>query len=297
MTRAELTRSGLSRHGIDRAIASGELHRLGRGTYLIGPHAAGPGEWPQLVAARSALHPHAVLWGQAAAAWRELDGFDPPVPVQWRVPRNASNSHAYLVRRDMRLPPSDLGGLAVAHPAETLLHLGAGLAPRPGCAAARTSLPAALLVELAVEDALRRELTTVAELADLVASTTNRTPGRAVLAAVLAGRPVGAPPTESYLETRCHQVLRAAGIADFDRQVHLHDREGLIGRVDFARAAVVIEVTSRAWHDPKVIEDARRNSRIASAGYRLLQPTFADIEGDPAAFVEQVGRALALDAA
>lgn len=61
---------------------------------------------------------------------------------------------------------------------------------------------------VAVESALRHRLTTEDELLELLASCGPNRAGAKTLEAVLERRPYGAPPTESYLETRGVQVLR-----------------------------------------------------------------------------------------
>jgi hypothetical protein len=188
--------------------------------------------------------------------------------------------------------PERVGGVWCTSPGETLLGLAADLAPRPGCAAARRSLPVVDLVELALEAALRRDLVTLPGLVDLCAAADGRRPGRDVLLSALARWP-DQPPTESYLETRVVQVLRDAGLPEFDRQVELVDDAGPIGRVDLHRAGVVIEALGKAWHVPTVDPDDFRSSRLSSAGHLVLPLTFPHVESKPAHVARAVSSALA----
>jgi very-short-patch-repair endonuclease len=61
----------------------------------------------------------------------------------------------------------------------------------------------------------------------------------------------------------------------------VHDGDGWIGRVDFSRANVVIEVVGKKWHVPRVDPDSHRYTRLSAAGFRLLLFTFTDIEHRP----------------
>ena len=194
-------------------------------------------------------------------------------------------------RRRALQPPNTVGRLVVASVEDTLLGLGEDLTPRPGCTAADAPLDAELLVELAVEAALRAGLTTIERLAEVVAATDGRRPGRGVLREVLARRP-DEPPTGSFLETRCHQVLRAAALPAFHRQVELRDGGGRIGIVDFALGSVVIEAVGERWHLERFHPDHRRYARLVAAGHRLLTFTFEDIEHRPDHVVDATRRAL-----
>lgn len=113
---------------------------------------------------------------------------------------------------------------------------------------------------------------------EIISQANQARPGRATLAAVLQQRPAGAPATESYLETRCVQVLRRPGLPEFDRQVELSDDGGPIGRVDLFCRGVVLELVGARWHLDHFDRDHRRYARLAAAGYHLLPFTFNDVE-------------------
>jgi very-short-patch-repair endonuclease len=88
-------------------------------------------------------------------------------------------------------------------------------------------------------------------------------------------------------------VLRDAGVPTFARQVEVADRAGPIGRVDFLRGPVVIEVVGRRWHLDRFDGDHRRYARLAALGLHVLTFTFDDIELRPGHVVSTTGDALA----
>jgi hypothetical protein len=278
VSRQELLSRGHSAWEIRKLVQRGLLSTVGHGVFLEGPRLEGDEGWYQQIAIAAARFPRGVITGEAAAALHGLDGFDPGcVPVTIAVGHRSSSHTA--PRRRLLLAPQRFGTVAVTAVDETLLGLGAVARPRPGCRAATEVLGAVDLVELAVESALRSRLVTPSSLADVIDVAGTR-PGRRALAAVLARRGQHVP-TGSYLETRCVQVLRACGLDDFERQVDLHDTEGWIGRVDFHRDGVVIEVVGKKWHEPRVDPDSHRYTRLCAAGYRPLLFTFTDIEHRP----------------
>lgn len=290
VTRRELLAGGLSIAAIRTMLQRGELQRLGRDAYLIGPRHHGWEGWRQRVAAAALAHPAGRVAGQAALALHQLDGFDQPVPIWIAVPPS-STGRGTTRRREALGPPVLIEGVRVAAIEEAMVDAGADLAPRPGCAAAAVELPATDLVELAVEAALRLGLTTFAAMVEAAEAAAQSRPGRRTLATVLQRRG-DVTPTESYLETRCIQVLRDAGIVGFDRQVELFDERGFIGRVDLFRDGVAIETVGKAWHLPRYDADHARYARIAALGLVVLPFTFDHVEHDAGHVVRTTHRAL-----
>lgn len=286
------TQLGLTRTARRRALADEVLTKAAPGWYAPGPRPAGIERWLLELAAQTARYPDGRLAGEAAAALLGLDGFDPGAPVTVYRPRTSSGRTAGVRRLDALDGVIDIDGLPVCSVDELLLGLGAEVTPRPGCDAAVEPLSEVELVELAVEAALRRELTTIARLTDIVGLARPNRPGRPELRVVLGQRPAGAPPTESYLETRFIQVLRRARLPAFDRQAWVHDADGPIGRVDFLYRRVVAELVGRRWHLDRFDPDHARYARLAAAGYRVLPFTFDDVERHPRRLVRTVAAAL-----
>lgn len=200
----------------------------------------------------------------AAALWR-LDGFDSGLlPIELNAPRRSSGERRVQVRRSVPLePPDRIDGLPVTGIAQTLVELGSTTTD--------SSMDALDRVELAVECAFHRRLIGIATLEELADAAARRR-GTRVLRAVLARRPVGAPPTESYLETRMVQVLRRHGLPEPERQVEIRDRAGFVGRVDLLVGSVVIELHGGQHNGAAAIDaDRLRRARLEAAGYRVLE--------------------------
>lgn len=239
-------------------------------------------QWgPGLVVARSS----------AAALWR-LDGFEPPVPFAVNAPLKSGIRHP-AVRRVRPLEPlATVGGFDVTGVGQTLIELGVGLEPRPGALTDPARLRADELVELAVESALHQGLVGERDLLDLLAVCGHRRAGASLLHDVLQRRPVGAPATESYLETRGIQVLRNADIGPGERQVDVYDRRGrYIKRVDLVLAArVIVEFDGGAFHSPD--RDHELWAAFVAAGYGFVPASYRTVTRHPSKLVAQVRDAL-----
>ena len=126
-----------------------------------------------------------------------------------------------------------------------------------------------LVWEQALESALRKKLTTIAEiegaLPDLSAA---RVPGVARMRRVLALRPLGAPATESLLETLMVQLCRTVPeLPELDRQVEVRDEyEHFVARVDLAEVALgfFLELDGQQ-HRGQPVYDARRETAVVAA--------------------------------
>jgi hypothetical protein len=177
-------------------------------------------------------------------------------------------------------------------PAELVLrHLGLGELDRG-------HLTAHERIELALEHVLRQAEILPASLRIRGAGG----PGDRQLRSVLAARPPGEPPTESYAETRAHQRLRSWGLQTW-RQMPILDRGRLVHRVDFVvvlgrirrRPAqllpshgVLLEVDSREFHERSFERDHARGSTYDALGFHWVSVTPTQIERTPG----QVLRAL-----
>jgi very-short-patch-repair endonuclease len=160
-------------------------------------------------------------------------------------------------------------GIPSTSPERTLLDLGAVVGPS--------------LVELAVDDALRRELvsraTLEAALGRLGRSGRN---GAGVLRRVMELRGWSLGATASYKETRLLQLLRRQGLPDPTPQFEVYDASGwFLGRVDAAypRHRIAIEYESIAHHtgSDAVQHDSARRNQLIGAGWTVVTVTAADV--------------------
>jgi len=152
-------------------------------------------------------------------------------------------------------------------------------------------------VEIALECALRRRITTVDRLIrrlDEVGGRGRR--GSGVLRAVLERRDPAAPPTDSALEVRFLLLVRRHRLPVPIHQQVIRDENGFVARVDFAypEAGVIIEVESRKHHlSPADWErDLRRHNRLATQGKRVLRITYKRMLDDSNGVAAEIRAAL-----
>ncbi len=169
------------------------------------------------------------------------------------------------------MDPIDLtvvNGISVTTAARTLFDLG--------------GVCRAGLVELAFENALRRGLATEHELAVMVKrlSRSGR-PGGPTLRALLAARDPGRRPTESEMETRLLQAMRAHGLPQPTVQHEIWQGGLFIGRVDAAypSAKIAIEYDSDEFHSGRdaTARDRDRRHRLMAAGWLPVDVGPADL--------------------
>lgn len=285
----ELAARGMSRRQLERAIRAGSVRRLAHGLYEV----ADPPEadvaldaaatWRR--AARRALAlggVDAVLARASACTVFDLDGFRPGLlPIELNGPQRTGGSIRVAVRRVAPLePPLVIDGLPVTGIGQTLVELGSTITADP--------LPPIDRVELAVECALHRRLITLIGLDEVLGGAPGRR-GVPVLREVLARRPQGSPPAESWLETRLVQLLRDGGLPDPQRQVELRDSDGFIGRVDLLLDPVVIELHGGQHNDRVALDgDRLRRARLEASGYRVLEFGYRSVVQQPVQVVSLV---------
>ena len=285
-SRERLLDARIDRRRIGRAVAGGQLLRVGRGLYRA--PGADPGWRGELAGACLLAGPHAFAFRRSAGALWGLDGMaadgrGPGGDYEIAIARSRYAARSSGVHRLSTLRDGDVvrvEGIRATSPLRTLQDLAAVADPD--------------LFERAVESALR---TCVSE-ADLRA----RTPlipraGARTWNIVLGRRPPGAAPTESDAETRFAQMCRAHQIPQPVRQHPVVLGRRL--RLDFAWPDVRVgaEVDGRSVHGPDALaEDLRRQNRIVLDGWVLLRFTFEDIVRYPEQTALAVRQALDLAA-
>ena len=135
--------------------------------------------------------------------------------------------------------------------------------------------------EQALESALRRRLVSTAEL-DVV---TGR--GSARITRVLARRPVGAPPTESLLETLMVQLARTVpGLGEPVRQYEVFDASGsFVARVDLCwpDIGLFLELDGQHHRDQPVYDARRETAVVAATGWLPGRFTWHEVTRVPRA--------------
>jgi hypothetical protein len=131
-------------------------------------------------------------------------------------------------------------------------------------------------LELVIEDALRRNLTTVERLRwrnELLGGRRGTARLRELLLARLPGRAA-----ESPWEVRLAQLLRRAHLPEPVRQFDVFDDAGaFVARLDLAYPdrRLAVEFDSERWHSgrQKLDEQSARSNRLTHAGWRVVHAT------------------------
>ena len=180
-------RSGATKRVIERRLASGRWERLHQGVYRL---SGTPGSWRQQVIAACFAAGSAVASHRAAGGLWRVAGFEQRV-LEITVPRGRRPRLHGVIVHQLSLPSVDvtiLDAIPITTPARTLLDL-AAVSPTDA-------------VEEALDDALRRGLTTRAKLRWRVKELGRRSGSRAIRT-LLDVRNDGARTAQSVLKPGC----------------------------------------------------------------------------------------------
>jgi very-short-patch-repair endonuclease len=277
VTRAQLIRAGLSDAVVSVRVRRGQLFRLHRGVFQVGPIAA---PRAREMAASLACGPSAFVAAHSGAVlWQTLppDGEARLVDI---LVRDGIRRHPGInIRRAAALRSDEvtkLDGIPITTPARTILDLAA--------------IASARELERALAEALAHRLTTRAELEKLLARARGRR-GTAVLRAWLAGR--GPALTRSEAEERLLALIRKARLAEPRLNVRVEGFE-----VDFYWRAqrLVAEVDGFAFHSAADAfeNDRSRDLALASAGLRVVRITWKNLVAEPEVVLARLAQALAV---
>ena len=233
----------------------GKWTRIVRGVY--GDGAEPPSALD--VARAEVLRKDAIAWATLAGVLHGLDS----VTLLPRKPAERDISPLHVI---------ELGGLRCANGIHTMIDLAAVLDD--------------LTWEQALEAALRKRLTTIAELEDtLPALGRARLAGTARIRRVRGVRPPGAPPTESLLETLMVQLARTVpDLPQPTRQHEVYDEHGqFVARVDLVWLLLGLFIELDGQHHPgQPVYDARRETAVvAAAGWLCGRFTWTEVTRYP----------------
>lgn len=237
--------------------------------------------------------PGAFFHAESALSWLGLDGYS-PAEVQLARIRGVSNVKPHLAA---------IHTLRAVRGHHLLLHK--GLVTENALRAIWTiagRYASPRLVEVGVmkiggllDHAHREGLVTWAGLHEMVEDIHQR--GRAgtrIMRVCAATRLPGTSPTESRQEQRFEEVLDAANVLRFRRQVVVGGHEP-IGRVDFSDddLTLVVEVNSLKYHtEPSDrVRDERRYEALVATGFTVLVVWEDDLWRNPRGVVDVVHRA------
>lgn len=282
ITRSQAEALGMSRDAIKRRVRAGVLVMVCPGVYR---NAAVPRSWHQramatfLWAGASSL-----IAGHAAAALHHLDGFGLPARIDVWTPRSLKPPHHLVIPRRTELVEIEdrtlVGGIAVMTPVRTLIDVAGKVSEEQ--------------LEIALEDLLRRRLSTAPFVAERVGRMPRNCRGSGDLRLVLARRGT-APPAESGLEVRVIRLLRARGYPEPIRQRALTDDGRFIGRVDlvYPERRLILEVDSFRFHSGRgsFEEDRSRRNALSALGWMVLHVTHLMMKEHRDALLENIRRA------
>jgi very-short-patch-repair endonuclease len=150
-------------------------------------------------------------------------------------------------------------------------------------------------VDLAIDAALRQELTTVDELGTVLRRVGKRgRKGTRLLRNLLAERDASYTPTESEREQMLLRVLREHGLPEPERQFSIFDDFGnFVARPDlvYKDLRIAMEYDSYQHHVGKaaLVRDSRRRNAITAIGWLTLVATAEDVRyGSGAQFAAAV---------
>jgi very-short-patch-repair endonuclease len=264
VTRAQLRSLGFSPRAITHRLATGRLHPVGRGVYVLGrPELSAHGRW---MAAVLGSGPDAVLSHSSAGALWEICA-PGSGRIEVSVPATLNPRPRGLVVHRRRSLTDDgrtrRRGIPVTTPACTLVDLAAQLS--------RSRL------EAAINEADKRGLTDPEALRAAIEGFSRR-PGLAVLRRTLDRRTFTL--TDSELERRFLPLARSAGLGLPQTGRRLNGF-----RVDFhwPEIGLVVETDGLRYHrtPAQQARDRMRDQAHAAAGLAALRFTHAQIRHEP----------------
>jgi very-short-patch-repair endonuclease len=283
ISRSQALRIGLSSDAIARRLSRGRWETLYPRVYRV---SGAPPSWRQtLFGACLWTGPDAVASHRSAAALWGLEGVrDGFVEItSSRRTKPPPELVLHVLPSLERCDVSKVDGIPATNVSRTLIDLGAVV----GIEA----------VEAALDDALRRRLTSLPRVTSRLAEVGgNGRRGVGVLRKLLAERDPALAVPESVLEARLVHLLRRANLPEPTRQYEVRERGKLLARVDLAYpdCRLAIEADGYRYHSGRAAwqRDLKRRNVLTSRGWRVIHVTWADVTVDGNGIVSEIRRAL-----
>ncbi len=282
-TRSDALRAGFSARAIDKRVAKGAWVAVDHGVYRA---AESPGSWEQrLHAACLASCPTVASHRSAAALWG-LPDFERTTLEVTSVRHRRRKAEGIVWHETVRLDDrhvTTIENIPATSMIRTLLDLGSVVDERR------------LLI--ALDDAVRRHLTTVETVSRELERFGDRRRGSGVVRRTVARRLDRRPTPGSPLESLFDILVHDHGLSVPARQWPVRNADGhVIARVDFAypAARLAIEIDGAAFHGGAEASqrDDRRTNRIVLLGWRVLRFTARDLADRPADVAREIQEAL-----
>lgn len=277
--------AGLSKSQVTRLVSAGVLERCDVGILRVSGSSRSTLQDLQIATLRAGQH---AAVSHVAAAWLwEVEGFDRGI-VEVSVPKGTRRRPRVGTLHEVsdldRIDTTRLAGFRVTTPPRTIVDVAPSIGP--------------VRLEVAVDDLLRRRLTSFDRLAE-VATRLSR-PGRSGPAAVLdllGERTHLDGLTDTGFETLLLQILRHAGLPRPTTQHVLLDSDGrFVARFDAAYVdeKVGIEADSERWHMDRrrFVADRARRALAEALGWRVLAFTHHHVTREAGFVADTVARTL-----
>jgi very-short-patch-repair endonuclease len=280
-TRAQAREAGLTLGAIEGRVRWGQWVSVDHGVYRV---AETPTSWSQRLLAACLAGSAVASHRSAAALWGFPDCNEREVEVTSVRHRRRKNSEV-IWHESVRLGAREvtaIDGIPVTTPSRTIIDLGAVLGEGE--------------VVRALDDAVRRKLTSVAALERDLERWGNRRRGSGKVRRAAARRRSG-PVPESPLESEFEELVHRSGLPTPTRQWTVRDRDGdFVARVDFAypAARLAIEIQSLRFHAGPDEWRAwmERDSALVALHWRVLHVTARDIRARPDHLLRRILQAL-----
>lgn len=152
------------------------------------------------------------------------------------------------------------------------------------------------VVEFALDDALRRGLTTLSRLARRLSQEGRGRSGIAVLRRLVEARLSGDPIVGSMFEAKLFGLLKDSSVPLPMKQVEIFDGPSFVGRVDFAYPSqrLIIEADSLQFHSGKFFfqEGIDRGNKLTGLGWRVIRVSWDDMILRPQKVISAIRKAL-----
>lgn len=283
VTRDQARACGYSDRQIDGRVARGDWRRIAPRVFYLGPR--GPDWMDRALAFCLAGGPDVAASHRTAARLWGLDGFAGALRderIHLSAPRRVRGGRPGVVVHETDRPFAirHVDGIPVTSVERTLVDVAVKLQT--------------YALEVALEDGLRRRLTTIervrTEAEDLAGP---GRPGAGRLLGLLTDRGLVAA-AESPLEVRVWRALRGAAIRGLVRQYPFTRADGSVGRIDLALPAhrIAIEVDGYRWHSGRRAwrRDLARRNELTALGWTVLHATSEDADAGCATLIDSIRR-------
>lgn len=267
-SRAEAIEAGHSAKTIRSRLETGKWQGLYPTVYCL--RGTPPTWWRDQSAA--CKWTRGVASGRAAGHLWRLPGCEPPPIEVLTVHHNVIPHSGVILHRTKRLVNEQLigvQGIPCTSIERTLMDLCGHFGDRRGAA-------------IAVDDALRRGLTTLGDLDHCLYLTARRgRNGCGILRKIVRSRMQTAVPPHSALETIIFDVIDRSHLPMPKLQHTIRDRYGnFVARPDFVyvEEKLIIQGHSKQWHWGEAAEskDLAQHNQLSGLGYRVIYATWAD---------------------